>query len=245
MSLAFHHHIDQLINRSKWPAAAASLLIALPSGVTLKDILKVFWHSQQAGLALLAGMCLFALPMLVRRRRTGLGFWATFEHEMTHAIFALLSLHRVHSLRATKGNGGFIAHSGRGNWLITISPYFFPTFPLVMGLLVLSLPPSFRLLGVGCVGFALTWHLLATFAETHRQQTDLREVGLLFAFAFLPGISLLSAGFILSLAHFGGGGPAWYWDSFSQSLVDTVHLYAQWCLQLVHYRPGFSITSPH
>jgi hypothetical protein len=230
MLLAPHDHLDRLINLIKWPSAAASLLIMLPSALTLKDIVKVFWINQQAGLALLAGICLFGLPILMRRQRPGYGFWATFEHEMTHAIFALLSLHSVHSLQATKGTGGLIAYSGRGNWLITISPYFFPTFPLLMGLFALSLPPSFRLLGVGCVGFALAWHVLSTFAETHLQQTDLREVGLLFAFAFLPGISLLSVGFVLTLAHFGGGGPAWYLNSLSQNLLTTVHSYAQWGL---------------
>ncbi len=214
----------------KWPAAAVSLLILLPGALTLKDILKVFWRSQPAGLALLAGLCVFALPILMRRRLPDVGFWATFEHEMTHAIFALLSLHSVHSLQATMGEGGFIRHSGRGNWLITISPYFFPTFPLLMGLLALTLPPSLKMLGLAGVGFAMAWHLLATCVETHLQQTDLREVGLLFSVCFLPGVSLLSIGFVLALAHFGSGGPAWYWDSFSRNVATTVHLYTQWGL---------------
>lgn len=222
MSRPFHIHTDRLINLAKWPAAATSMLLLLPSAVTLGDIVKLFWRNHSYGLALLVGMGLFAVPLLLRRQLPSFGFWATFEHEMTHIIFALLTLHPVRSIQATDGNGGVMSHSGNGNWLILAAPYFFPTFPLLVSVIALAFPPPLRLLGVCCVGFALAWHLAATFAETHPRQTDLHKVGFPFAVVFLPGISLMSIGFVLALAHRGSGGPSWFWVKLSSNFAKAI-----------------------
>jgi hypothetical protein len=219
MARPFNILTDRIIALAKWPAAAGSLLILWPCALTLGDAVVLFWRNPYSGLALLAGMTL----LLAWHRRWGtLGFWATFEHEMTHILFALLTLHPVRALQATEGQGGLMSHGGNGNWLVSIAPYFFPTFPLLVGAIVLAFPPSLRLLGVGCIGFALAWHLAATLAETHRGQTDLRRVGLSFAALFLPGPSLFSIGFVLALALRGSHGPAWFWARFSGHLARTM-----------------------
>lgn len=219
MSQPFHIYIDLMINRGKWAAAAVSVALLVPSVMTLGDVIKLYWRNHILGLALLVGMGLFAVPLFLRRKAPDFGFWATFEHEMTHILFALMTFHPVRSMQATDGDGGIVSYTGNGNWLITISPYFFPTFPLLVGVIALAFPPSLKLLGVGGVGFALAWHLVATFSETHAKQTDLHKVGFLFTVVFLPGISLFCLVVVMAIAHRGSSGPAWFLARFSSNVI--------------------------
>lgn len=222
MRLSPHHYVDRFVNLCKWPAAASSLLIALPACETLIDTAKLYWRHHTHGLVLLAGMVLFALPWLWRRRLPDMGFWETFEHEMTHILFALLTLHSVRGIQATHDNGGVMTYEGYGNWLVTISPYFFPTVPLLAGLLALALPGSLQYIGIGGMGFALAWHATATLGETHGEQSDLKRVGKWFALAFLPGATLASLGFVLALAIRGENGAAWYAARFSRHFAKMI-----------------------
>ncbi len=62
-----------------------------------------------------------------------------FEHELTHAIVALAFFRRINRFVSTS-RGGYISHSGGfggpvGNVLITLAPYYLPTFTLIMALL--------------------------------------------------------------------------------------------------------------
>ncbi|WP_096701309.1 M50 family metallopeptidase [Magnetospirillum sp. 15-1] len=222
MSLPAHFHVDRAVNALKWPAAFGSMLVLMPAFATLVEAVKPFWLNHNRGIAFLAGAALFALPVLLRRRIPSLGFWATFEHEMTHILFALLTLHPVRSIQATDGNGGVMSYSGSGNWLVTISPYFFPTVPLVAGIIAMLLPSSLRPFGIAAVGFSLAWHLAATLRETHPGQTDLQKVGFPFALAFLPGITLLCLGFVLALAYRGAYGPEWFWLRLSSNFAKAL-----------------------
>ncbi|MDO8608859.1 MAG: hypothetical protein Q7R40_20190 [Phaeospirillum sp.] len=213
-----HYHVDRAVNLLKWPCAALSVLALAPAASTFYEALKPFWRSANLGVALAAGIGLFLLPILFRRRLPQFGFWAAFEHEMTHILFALLTLHPVGSMQATDGNGGWMTYRGNGNWLITISPYFFPTVPLLVGGIALLFPPALKLAGLSAVGFAIAWHVFATIRETGAHQSDIQKVGISFAVAFLPGVSLLCGGFAIALAAKGASGPSWYCAKFTLNL---------------------------
>jgi len=215
----FVYKVDRFVNFLKWPAATGSALLLIPLARTFFDCAVPFWQHKWLGFSFLVGIALLFVPLLLRGRLSISHFWATFEHEMTHIIFALLTFHSVHSLHATEGDGGEFRHSGGGNWLITVSPYFFPTVPLLVSLFVLALPAALFLVGVGAVGFSIAWHLVATIMETHRGQTDLHTVGLAHAAMFLPGASVFCLGFVLALANRGGEGPGWYWSRLVRNVV--------------------------
>jgi hypothetical protein len=117
--------IDTLMPWLKWPVTAWVLLsiprlaradLDLVTG-SLRADFAPFWLG-------LAGYLL--LWWLILRRRLWGQFLPTLLHELTHGLFALLTLHRIISLRATWSRGGEIQYTGPGNWLITIAPYFFP-----------------------------------------------------------------------------------------------------------------------
>ena len=97
-------------------------------------------------------------------------------------------------------SGGHVRYVGRGNWLIAIAPYFFPTLTLLVIVVLSLLPPEHLAVGAGVLGASVAHHVLSTWAETHRHQTDLRETGWLWCFLFLPSINAFVLGIVLSYA---------------------------------------------
>ena len=164
----------------------------------------------------------------LHRTRRSLGFFATLEHELTHALFAWATFHRVIGFRATLRSGGHIRYVGRGNWLIAVAPYFFPTISLLVNVVLSWLPGRHLVLGSAVLGVTVAYHALSTWSETHRHQSDLREAGMLFCLLFLTAANARVFGLLLSYA--GGlrsltahldhvGGPTW---SFFRWLVRLV-----------------------
>jgi hypothetical protein len=143
-------------------------------------------------------MAVFALLRLLRRGGQRPMHWLyTLEHELTHAFFALLTFNRVTRLSAARG-GGELEYEGRANWLISLSPYFFPTFCLLPLLaLHLAVPAAWPWL-LGLLGFTLGLHVHGTAQELHRAQPDLHRHGLLASACILPGA--IVAALLLMLA---------------------------------------------
>lgn len=206
------------INRAlfllKWPTAVLALL-GLPS-----VILAWLWLASSllsnvgSVLYFLLGVIgYWVLDKLVFGRKTVGSWFSTLEHEITHAIFAWATLHRVVGLRVTAHEGGHILYSGgSGNWLISIAPYWFPTLciPIMLIAVLLDTPSA---AWSGALGFAFMFHHISTWRETHTGQTDLQETTLLFAWMFLPFANLLAAGMVVAFA---AGQTPLMWDFWNQ-----------------------------
>ena len=205
--------IDRFVNLCKWPTAVVSML-ALPSLVQINvDLLRqsfsnggwLFWLGTAA--------YIFLWRRFFSRRLWGSSI-PTLIHECIHALFALMTLHRVVDLRVRWNSGGHVRYiGGEGNWLITISPYFFP-LSLVLAFVVspfLQIEDGIRLLLLGVVfGF----EVVCTWREIHPRQTDLQKVGFVFSFIFLPGALVFSYGAVLSYALGDYALLTQYWEDF-------------------------------
>ena len=189
---------DRVLGWLKWPVAIAGLFFLPGLAYALYVVVR--------GVAAQPGNCVpfligagayFLLFVAFARRRVG--FWTIVEHELTHALFAWLTFHRVVGFSAMR-TGGHVRFIGRGNWLIAIAPYFFPTFTLIVIAALTVLPPRHLAIGAGVLGASVVHHILATWSQTHRHQTDLQEVGWLWAAMFLPAINAFTLGIVLSYA---------------------------------------------
>lgn len=213
--------LGQLFDRTlavlKWPLGVASLL-TLPLIATAYGTLPALaWDHPVRSLFLLLGVATYALFARWHQRFPLLGsFGATLEHEVTHALFAWATFHRVEGLRATWFRGGSIRYSGPGNWLITVAPYFFPTSCLAAAVLGLLTPSLFQPLASWLMGVAAAFHVVTTVRETHRAQPDLKSAGWSFCLLFLPGANLLALGLTLAYALAGLSGMASFaWAALS------------------------------
>ena len=174
--------------------AAASIVILPFSLIELGDsgvIGEIFSNK----LTILVGFIgYFLLWVFFFSKRSAGSFFSTFEHELTHALFAWITFKKVTGLQATWNSGGVCHIEGGKNWLIFIAPYFFPTLMLIpMGLSVIVDRQYYDSIEV-MLGAVMAYHMTSTYVETHRGQTDLQETGFLFAALFLPTANVMIYG---------------------------------------------------
>ncbi|MBX3421010.1 MAG: M50 family metallopeptidase [Pirellulaceae bacterium] len=207
------------MNWMKWPAAVLAA-VATP---------LMIWALVRLAQRIAVGPTLSLIPfgagivamVVVWRRWMGgrLGnYLITLEHELTHALFAWLTLHRLTGFRATLRRGGQVQFQGHGNWLITAAPYFFPTAAIALFLLAYLLPLSILPWHSFLLGVALAYHVISTRYETHGGQTDLQLLGSSFCWMFLPTANIAVVGLLISFAHSGSQGVAAWWSSLCELL---------------------------
>lgn len=199
--------IDRAVNACKWPAAIAAALVLPPSVQALWLLVKRVAGDPAPIAAFAIGLALYLMlwQLLLRERIFG-SFFSVLEHELTHALFALATLHPVIGFRATFYAGGHVQWRGRGNWLIYLSPYFFPTACLAIIAVAALVPDAWRWWADALLGAATAYHLTSTMQETHGGQSDLQHVGFAFALLFLPAANVLALGLVLAFCHDGLAG---------------------------------------
>ena len=202
--------VDRFIELLKWPVALY-MLLSLPAYI---QSLYYFKFTNLQYVALLGGFFLFFISrsMMDSSVKSNMEIVA---HEMTHAFFALLTLHKVTGIRVEGDNsGGNMSFEGEGNWLIVIAPYFFPLFGffyMIAFSVYTHFAPSNLILN-GILGFFIGYHLDTVGSQIHEKQTDLPKVSYKFCAMFLPAANLWAVGSMLAFNTRGWAGVSLYLD---------------------------------
>ena len=176
----------------KWPIALLSVVLFAGLHTILSESALTRITMDQAQAFVMGASLYFVAWLLIFRHPFSGSYFSTFEHELTHALFAWATLHRVTGLTVTWSSGGACTYEGSGgdNWLIAIAPYWFPTLCL-LPLIALSIVDAEHVVWAqGLLGFTAVYHLTSTWRETHAEQTDLQKTGFAFAFMFLPSANI-------------------------------------------------------
>jgi len=148
--------------------------------------------------------CWFFLPQPIKVYILG--------HELTHALWAVLFGGKAKNLKV-KASGGSV-NVTKSNVIITLAPYFFPfyTMLLIGALLVVRFfvtPLPYPLAWLFFVGFTWSFHFTFTIQSLWTHQPDIYEYGRLFSYSLIyllnvTGIALwmvctmsVSPGFLL------------------------------------------------
>lgn len=141
------------------------------------------------------------LPLPTLALLSGFGLWLALfmlfprpvrsyilAHELTHALWGLLMGASIAKISVKEDHGSVVL--SKTNFLITLAPYFFPLYTvLVIGLyylLVLFYPVErFHLFWLGLVGLTWGFHLTFTVSALLQHQSDIRDQGHLFAYAVI------------------------------------------------------------
>lgn len=202
--------VDRFIELLKWPVALY-MLLSLPAYI---QSLYYFKFTNLQYVALFGGFFLFFISrsMMDSSVKSNMEIVA---HEMTHAFFALLTLHKVTGIRVEGDNsGGNMSFEGEGNWLIVIAPYFFPLFGffyMIAFSVYTHFAPSNLILN-GILGFFISYHLDTVGSQIHEKQTDLPKVSYKFCAMFLPAANLWAVGSMLAFNTRGWAGVSLYLD---------------------------------
>ena len=199
-------YIDKAINFCKWPFALACCLGLYPIIIHFGDVFE-HWYGSVDRLFWIGFLGYIILYRYIFSSKIWGSWLPTFEHELTHAIFALATLHRVTDFHASYKSGGHIQYvGGEGNWLITIAPYIFPTI-LFSAILLFPYLIIYEWVWT-FFGAVFAFQYISTYREVHSQQPDLQKVGFFFAMIVIPTCNLLSMSIVMAWMN-GGVETVW------------------------------------
>lgn len=202
--------IDGLINLCRWPVALAALCV-LPALVKSYQHFNFYtkeFYFVGAGIAFF-WVVAFTVGSQVRHQIQ------IIAHELTHTLFAILTLHFVKKIRLNPdGSGGSMQLSGHGNWIIILAPYFFPLFA---ALYMLIMPSLLRLTGNYWLIYAIFGYFIAYYWETvlsqvHTKQSDIIRCGYVFSGIIIVCFNLFVTGSLFAFVRHSWQGLGLYWQ---------------------------------
>lgn len=196
--------IDVALLWLKWPCAVLSIVLLYPAVQACFGVVLSCLRDPKPIVPFVIGAAVYVALWLWLIRWWRTTWLSTLEHELTHALFAVLTGHRVVGLKTTWKDGGHMRYLGRGNWIVTLAPYFFPTVCWALMLVYLIVPVIPWKVAHGLNGLAFAYHVTSTMRETHAGQSDLKRAGFLFSFALLPTANLVCNGLVVAFSY---GGP--------------------------------------
>jgi len=109
-------------------------------------------------------------------------------HELTHALWGVMMGARISRIRVKADHGSVVL--SKTNFLITLAPYFFPLYTVLVILVYLILSlfydlQSYTLLWLGLVGFTWAFHITFTVNALLQRQTDIQQQGRIFSYVFI------------------------------------------------------------
>jgi len=124
----------------------------------------------------------------------------TLGHELMHAIAALLCGGRVTAFNVSEEGGS--VQTTKTNIFITLSPYFVPTYTLLLTLIYVLMRWLFRLPNMSSyffflAGFTLMLHLVFTADVIKREQPDIVSTGYMFSLVIIYIINVVVVASIL------------------------------------------------
>ena len=125
-------------------------------------------------------------------------FFVTFEHEFTHNLWAFLTFNKPRGFHVYKNGEGSFEYMGKGNFIITLSPYFFPTLAFIFLPFGSLLKDEVMLYFFIVLGVLVGYHIASTVKETHLQQSDIKKYGYLFSFTVIVLGNILCYGILIS-----------------------------------------------
>jgi hypothetical protein len=145
-------------------------------------------------------------------------------HELTHAVWVWVSGGSVKQFKATSNGGHVIVD--KNNFLISLSPYFFPFYAVLVVLVFLvghliwnwkNFFVWFHLL----VGAAYAFHITLTAAILRTEQSDITSQGYLFSavIIFLGNVLVLLLGLPLLTAKVGVWTMCQWWYANTEALI--------------------------
>ncbi|MBR1777884.1 MAG: M50 family metallopeptidase [Alphaproteobacteria bacterium] len=220
-------YINLFLKIIKWPVAFSMILIVPAAYQSFRRYYEIRnqlnWHNLvyfAIGLGVFA-----AIRIMVLLHR---GKAETLEHEITHCLFAMLTLHPVSKIELKETGGGSMSFSGEGNWLIAIAPYFFPlsaftmVFFAIAATHLLGYTPEWVFIGLG---MTMCYNLFSFAEQTHPRQTDFKVAGYLFTICFLPGANCLTFGTIFAFTERGFNGILFFYKLLFYYARQDFHIF--------------------
>ncbi|MCX5781912.1 MAG: hypothetical protein NT145_04310 [Elusimicrobia bacterium] len=125
-----------------------------------------------------------------------------FGHELTHAIFGLLSGAKIKSFKVSTG-GGSVSLT-KTTLFIALSPYFIPIYTVILIAIYWILSrfwnlEAFNLYFLFAIGFTIAFHISLTYYAISQGQSDLKQFGVFFSLIFVLIVNCIVLSFVFKI----------------------------------------------
>ena len=131
--------------------------------------------------------------------KNSLHFWEIFFHELTHTFFAILTFNKIEHFSVTKGQGGLTGYTGSTNWLISLSPYFFPIHTILLLVLKLFIDKKFYFYYDYLIFVSYSFFIITVFKQFRLHQPDIKNTGYLYSILMIISKNILFLIFFAAL----------------------------------------------
>ncbi|MES2201542.1 MAG: hypothetical protein V4498_04765 [candidate division FCPU426 bacterium] len=175
-----------LLSLLLWPLALGMVMALISAvsgpGMELKDprVLSFF-----------GGVGLYVLLQIFFWRPI---FMYVLGHELTHALAAFIQGGEADHLHAST-QGGKVKVT-RNNFVVSLAPYFFPIYTFFLLIALWISADKFKLPVLFLLGMSLAFHLVLTTYSMREHQSDITEVGWLFAIPFILALNIAIVMFV-------------------------------------------------
>jgi hypothetical protein len=168
-----------------WPL---SLCLGIALG---RALLGLSW-SQPRLLSFSGGLLFYSLLQIFFWRPL---FMYVMGHELTHALAAVLQGGQADDLHVSTKGGKVKVN--KSNFIVNLAPYFFPIYTFLLLLVYWIADERFKIYIIFFLGVSLAFHLALTAYSLQQHQSDISEVGWLFALPFIAILNLLIVVFVI------------------------------------------------
>jgi len=140
------------------------------------------------------GFCLYVVVQVFFWRPL---FLYVMGHELTHALAAVLQGGQADDLHVSTKGGQVKVN--KSNFVVNLAPYFFPIYTAMASLIWLIAADRYRPWLAALIGFTLAFHFALTLFSLKQHQSDITEVGWLFAIPLIVALNLIITAGVLRL----------------------------------------------
>ena len=182
-----------------------SIVLGLCCGFNLYNIITdIFTGFSTEYIYFFCGVVFSLLVVSIYKRK--LEFFSTFEHELTHNIWALIFFRKPMGFHVNSDGSGlfqFIPGGKFSDIFISLSPYFFPTSCFIWLPFHIICKEEYMWFYFLMMGIFFGYQIISTIHETGSYQTDISSHGVVYSyFVFIP-LYIVFHGIIL--AHLTNG----------------------------------------
>jgi len=220
------------------------VLLALLPGVTAAFALHVVFLTHVPTILIPIGIGTFLGILLDHFVLHRVPVVETFEHELTHAVVALMFFRRVTGF-VVKRSGGTVSHQGGfggqfGTDVIGLAPYMLPLFTLFSVIARPWVPPTWFPWYDGWIGVTFGYHVWSAIEEIQESwtkrsfvsagtgmitQTDIARRGYIYSAIFIAAFTMALHGLLIALLLKGWHGVGgWAWEVWSVTGIVMMHI---------------------
>ena len=185
-----------------------SLLLIIPFGYSFWNEITMFNIDISRNYMFLLGTIIFFILHFLLSSK--LQYFAAFEHELTHNIWALFFFKKPRGFHVNTDGSGLFEWTGSTGLLskvfILLSPYFFPTITMFLIILSLIIKDEFISIYILVIGMSFGYHIVSSIKEMHLGQTDITENGNFTSFNIIILMNLTMNGLVIAFINNGSKG---------------------------------------